>query len=95
MNYNERLQALAEEMTRCRYIPQYWDDVRQSPNGQAEIEATKYYAHIAVKHMAELAEKIFTGAYTDESLADVLEFEGLIPDIIEPLNQPEQEDWKL
>jgi len=81
MNYNERVRILAEEMVRCRYIPQYWNDIKQSPNGQAEIEATKHYAHITVKYIADAVQKVLYEVESDGAVVDrYLEQEGLIPD---------------
>jgi hypothetical protein len=77
--YNERVQALAEELLRT--FKGYKQD---TPIGTWEWAFYKDeytgYARVVVNHMAKLAEKIFTGAYYDESLSDVLKWEGLIPD---------------
>lgn len=75
MTYEERVRAIAEEM--AKGAPGFYSMPKRSQI--IRVDSFLPAARIAVKQMAVLAEKIFTGAYTDESLADVFKYEGLIP----------------
>lgn len=81
MTYDERVQALAEEMAMEYYDGDYpvWQETRK------EL-AQKYIAaaHIAVNHMADAIRKALRGGtamvlYT--SIERYLKEEGLIPDV--------------
>lgn len=106
VTYNERVQALAEEMAKEKYpniFGQHFDNSLDSAfNGQEQdhcINEFIPYARISVKHMADIWADCWhmNNPYiTDEEEGlHYAKENGLISDIVEPIKQPEKEDWKL
>lgn len=100
MTYNERVRSIAEEMAMKSNPGVYSkrEDERFVHIWANTISSFLPAARIAVKHMAEISDDAITWADLNNDLIPSENFkieQGLIPDIVEPVKQPEREDWKL